>query len=973
MIKKAVGLKVVLLFLAFTPSFIQPVFSTQGLLVENKGQVTDQHQELRNDILFFASTENMNLHLKRNAFSIELTEIQEEEKQVKQDFYRLDIELVGAAQTPRIITADQPVSLLHFYNTKTPLKSVKAYNQVTYQNIYPNIDLVFYSSTKTTGFKYDFVVHSGGNPSDIQLKYHGANSLALTCQQQLRISTPLGMVEENIPLVYALDDAKKKPIAATYKVDRQTVSYAIENYPENGVVIDPVLVYASYYGGLDFDQIDAIDIDNSNHTVVVGRSRSDNYIATSGAHQSTLYGTYIYDLFISRFNEDGSRLWSTYIGGERTDYSQDIVTDSNNNIYITGNTTSTNNFGTLGTHQPDLTAGTASGGWTTNDAILVKFDSNGNMVWGTYFGGTGDEYAYGLHIDAAQNILMTGFTNSDDSVSTPGAFQPNRSGGKDGFIARFDPSGTLLYGTYYGGGGDDICKQIAEDHLGNIYVAGESKSTNMGTTGAYKQNKPANTSHDDIFIGKFDASYNRIWGTYYGGGTFSNYITEMEIDSRNQVVLGGRARSGGIATAGAHQTSMNGIYNAYIAKFDTASFLSWGTYYGGAGYTYCYGMDLDENDNIYFSGTTEDSLFISTPGVYQEDIYPGTNSSGYKYTDAYAAKFDSSGTRLWGTYFGGLFDDWATDAVCDTNGFFIIAGKTKSYSNIATNGSHQGFFGGVEDGFIAKFRPDFDSIYTDLNGSLPDSACGGTIINVPFKATGFYESGNVFTAQLSDNNGSFSNAVNIGSISATASDTIVALLPDTSVGANYRIRVVSSNPGVIGLPTADSLKILVIPTADFSYIINGLNVSFTDLSGGAIGWNWDFGDNFNASLQNPSYTYLSYGTYDVTLVVTNGNCTDTVSYQFTLINTTGIESNDVSDIPLFPNPTSGMIQWEIQEDFQPHQLEVFNNTGQLVLKLGAKELTSGSVDISTFSNGLYLFRFSDVKGQLLTKHQIIKH
>ena len=140
------------------------------------------------------------------------------------------------------------------------------------------------------------------------------------------------------------------------------------------------------------------------------------------------------------------RQWGTYYGGTGQDYGLSCATDTSGNIYLAGITRSTSGIATTGAHQ------TNHGGY--RDAFLVKFNSSGVRQWGTYYGGTREEYGNSCATDASGNIYLSGFTSSTSGMATTGAHQATFGGGDwDAFLVKFNSSGVRQWGTYYGGTG----------------------------------------------------------------------------------------------------------------------------------------------------------------------------------------------------------------------------------------------------------------------------------------------------------------------------------------------------------------------------------------------------------------------------------------------------------------------------------------------------------------------------------------
>jgi Beta-propeller repeat len=240
------------------------------------------------------------------------------------------------------------------------------------------------------------------------------------------------------------------------------------------------LVYSTYLGGSGSnDYGNAIAVDGTGNIYITGTTNSANFPTTPGVYQTTISGTG--DAFVSKFSSSGSLVYSTYLGGSGADPGYGIAVDSTGNIYVTGMTSSTNYPGTAGGYQP-----THAGG--TYDVFVAKFNSGWNLVYSTYLGGTGNDFGYGIAVDSTGNIYITGYTASTNFPTTPGAYQTANAGGAaDGSVTKFDSSGNLAYSTYLGGSNTDQGNGIAVDNTGNIYIVGQTPSTNFPTTpGAYQ-------------------------------------------------------------------------------------------------------------------------------------------------------------------------------------------------------------------------------------------------------------------------------------------------------------------------------------------------------------------------------------------------------------------------------------------------------------------------------------------------------
>lgn len=241
------------------------------------------------------------------------------------------------------------------------------------------------------------------------------------------------------------------------------------------------LVYSTYLGGdgADFGQGIAVDVSGSAY--VTGRG-SDNFPTTSGAFDTTAGNT---DAFVTKVDPAGaSLLYSTFIGGTTgfdADVGWGIAVDGLGHAYVTGSTVSSSFPTTLGAYDSTFNGG--------NDAFVTKLNPMGSdLVYSTYLGGAGADLGFGVGVDLSGNAHVTGFTDSADFPTTPGAFDPTPNGNFDAFTSELNPAGTapLVNSTYLGGSSVDSGNGIAVDASGSAYVAGFTSSADFPTTpGAY--------------------------------------------------------------------------------------------------------------------------------------------------------------------------------------------------------------------------------------------------------------------------------------------------------------------------------------------------------------------------------------------------------------------------------------------------------------------------------------------------------
>lgn len=336
--------------------------------------------------------------------------------------------------------------------------------------------------------------------------------------------------------------------------------------------------WGTYYGSTwQPEEGVAVTVDENGNIYLVGNATgSTEGVSTANAHQETIAAQT--DAFIVKFNSSGVRQWGTFYGGAGNDFATGCTTDNEGNVFLCGNTTSPAGISTNGSHQP------TQGNVIDNDAFLVKFNSEGVRQWATYYGGLHNDFAGACRANLNGDIYLTGTSHSSTAIATSGSHQPTKLGNDlnaDGFIAKFNGSGTRQWASYYGAIGFDGSLAVQVNTAGDVIIAGGSNSsTAIATTNAYQTVVGGNGLASDGFFAIFSPTGTRKYGTYYGAG-FDDNSTSVCFDNQGNIIMAGRTLSTGstLATDGAHQTSYNGddnssssgLYDGFVVKFSTGS------------------------------------------------------------------------------------------------------------------------------------------------------------------------------------------------------------------------------------------------------------------------------------------------------------------------------------------------------------------------------------------------------------------
>ncbi len=322
--------------------------------------------------------------------------------------------------------------------------------------------------------------------------------------------------------------------------------------------------WATYYGGSDADQGSEVSADPAGNIFLTGITYSTNFPVLS-AFQSGNAGTGYDDAFLVKFDSGGNRLWATYFGGNDDDRGLGVAADPSGNVFITGQTRSTNLPVLGGTQMSNASAG-------GNDVFLAKFSGAGARIWATYYGGsTGDDYGFGVATDVSGNVAITGRTYSND-FPVLAAYQTTFAGVYDAFAARFNASGTPQWSTYYGGSDDENTEggSIAIDQAtGNVFISGGTYSADFPVTVATAC-QTALGPPEDQFLVSFDPAGNRLCATYVGGGSHDEEADGGLAISGSYAYLTGYSMGSFPTTAGAFQTAFaGGFYDAFAAQIPT--------------------------------------------------------------------------------------------------------------------------------------------------------------------------------------------------------------------------------------------------------------------------------------------------------------------------------------------------------------------------------------------------------------------
>jgi gliding motility-associated-like protein len=561
--------------------------------------------------------------------------------------------------------------------------NVYSYNELTYKNVYPGVNVRYYTSP-VGDFENDIVVAPGADYSKIAFMVEGVQRVTVNGNGDLVFGTTVG--EQTIPAAVSyLIDAKGKRTSIDVKfklVGENTIGFDIPKYDATQtLVIDPIVMrWATLISGASSSDahFHGIDVDASGNIFATGRYNGG--LTTVGAFQTSNSGT---DLFISKYTEPatpggaGSRVWQTYLGNSGTDNPYALTLGRDGYLYIVGSSggSMTKTYGT----------GFSAGSWTqrggSGQTFIAKVHPNGTGAAVRTLGTSSSDWGvlfYDVRVlpttgNAFDLICVGVVTENGTSVNgdIPQATQPNgtsvtNTGHENGYAVRITSDlETLVWTKQYGSsaGDDDQFNICVIDNQSNVIIGGFTQGAS-GISYSNPSTQTTRTGDTDGWLMRLNAANgNALWSRYFNAGSGNDAtILCMETNTaKTQLIIGGRA-IGALAsaniTSGAYQTTYGGSNDFFVASLPIgATTTTWGTYFGGSGNEVnMMGLNVDQNGDIYVLGYSDSKNIATVDKPVQNASYDTDDQ------DAVFFKLSSAGNSvLYHTYLGGTNDE--TDPV----------------------------------------------------------------------------------------------------------------------------------------------------------------------------------------------------------------------------------------------------------------------------------------------------------------------
>jgi len=671
------------------------------------------------------------------------------------------MQLAGSNSLAKVSASDLLPGKSNYFMGNDPSKwhsNVPHYARVSYQDVYPGVNLAFHGARRQTEF--DFVVAPGANPAPIGFRFTGAKGIKTDDTGNLVISSAAGDVQLHKPFAYQEQNGARQAVDARFvlKADNQ-VSFELGNYDHSReLVIDPSVSYAysTYLGGSGNDGGQGIAFDGAGNAYVTGETTSPTFPHASGTLTDGAA------VFVTKIAPDGSTLvYSTYVQGTvstASDSGNAISVDASGNVFVAGSTSSTD-FPVMpnpGAFQTTLKS-------TAGNAFVFELSSSGSIIYCTYLGGsTGQDTAIGIALAAgssAGDVYVVGKTSSTDFPTlNPLQANPLTGSTNAGFVTKLNSTGTaLVYSTYLGGSPTgDFAEAVAVDSSDNAYVTGQTSNPSFpihASVGSVLQ--PTYGGGTDAFVTVINPNGNSYVYSTFLGGSDTDIGDGITVDSSSNAYVTGKTHSSNTSTkpfplkSALQPTFGGGIYDAFVAKLNpTGTALLYSTYLGGSGDDYGGGIAVDVSGNAYVTGQTDSpSGSGSFPLVGATQATPG---GGF---DAFVSEINSTGSALvFSTYLGGSGDEnfsfnYGAIAVDSTGANIYVTGSTTPKAGTTNNfptttGAFQTSDGGGTDAFIVKYTtsstgPTFSLSATALSPASVSAGSSATSMVSVTGANGF--------------------------------------------------------------------------------------------------------------------------------------------------------------------------------------------------------------------------------------------
>ena len=681
----------------------------------------------------------------------------------------VQMQMVNANPKAQLVASDLQLGKVNYLVGRDRAKwhsNIPLYGRVEYKQVYDGVDVAFHATGSQVEF--DYLVNPNADPAQIALKFDGAERVRTTAGGSLVLSTAAGDVQLLKPVAYQGEGASRKLVDASFAVKGNRVSFRLGEYDRSReLIIDPTMIYSTYFGGSLVDYGTGIAVDSSGNEYVTGTT--DSPVVPPGS-SGAVSG---FDGFLIQISPSGALNYTTIFGGSADDIPGAIAVDSQG-VYIAGTTDSTDFPVTTGAAQTTFGGGGTNG---NNDAFAITFTLAGAENWGTYIGGNDSDSGLGVAVDSSHNVYVVGETFSTNlpvknPISGETAINLGKNSGTndDGYIAVVNSAGSSFnMVSYIGGSSADTATGIALDSSGNVYICGATTSSDFPVTSGVVQGSIKVAGNDNAFVVAIKASSfasakakgglraavsndgppprhraaSALWLAIPGlaivsicircGSSQRSFLGLLLIMAALALLpsCGGNSSSGGggCTTAPSAPTGL-----AASGTTSSGTNLSWNAVTPAANCTINSYTVLQNGTSI---GTATGTSF-AVSGLAASTSYSftveatdaaGTSSASSAVNVTTQSGGGSNATLIYSTYFGGSTGDDALGIAADSAGNVFFVGDTRSADFPLSNPTLQGKLNGTQNAFVVELNSSGTTATysTFLGGSGSDTALGVTV------------------------------------------------------------------------------------------------------------------------------------------------------------------------------------------------------------------------------------------------------
>ena len=744
---------------------VPEAFSPTHLYYQNTGEVKDYSGAVVNDVLFYTKHASPKEFIFSNKIAFCLSKQDTSSNNPIDTMVRVDMVFNRAQEKQNVYPFEvQNNGVINYLlpsfgaNGKT---DVKGSSRLMVPNIYPNIDLHYYSNQK--GLKYYFVVKPGGDPRLISLTFNGATSTNLNVSNDLQVQTKLGNFAFKKPNIYNVSFALTTPTVTgtngwvnsalnTYTINTGTYNTLLPLVIEidKGQALAAAsptanLTWSTYFGDINFDAIAKMKADVSKNLYVIGTSSSPHLPQGLGltaiqVFQFTNKGSQ--DAFVAKFDSSGVLLWETYVGGSLQDVFRDfdIANNGSGDLYCVGQTASTDLF-----YKPKAGANLVNhpthGAGNNFDGFIFQLGQNGKTCnWSTYYGGNNEDVFHACKFDPSGNFIIAG-TSATSNLSVVGSAPTYTSnyigaGYYDGYILKLNKTTFNIDWATYIGANTPTITQASDVNLytldinsfGDIFVGGQASNTSYPVVGTALNTHTYNAFYgvQDGVITRFNNSGQILWSTYIGSNG-NDGVQSIKIDGNELYVGGYTDEFNSFITKTSTKFFNNTIKFAstpfptdlnasagFFMNFDIANNLVHSTLIGGNGSDAVNAIEVDSKHNVYLTGNTSSTNLDLPPSGNPIGSWSINNSGA---SDFYIFAMQPNGVTnpIWTTQIGGTSNEFSASGtyIDAKNNLYILGAPNSSVAFPWNDGGgfpvwYQGFLAGSavsdRDGAITRLK-----------------------------------------------------------------------------------------------------------------------------------------------------------------------------------------------------------------------------------------------------------------------------